>query len=104
MCGNRFFTGPKHHLLGEAGLAYTTEEYIDNTDHDFPGGRLFGKYGYWFDEKNKFTQSLEWLPDFGQFDNWNLISETALISALNNWLSLKASYVVKYDNEPLDSL
>ena len=40
----------------------------------------------------------------GTFDNWNLNSETALISALNNWLSLKASYVIKYDNDPVDAL
>ncbi len=102
--GYRFFTGPKHHLLGEAGLTYTTEEYTDDTDNDFLGGRLFGKYEYRFDDKNKFTQSLECLLDFSELDNWNLNSETALISALNNWLSLKASYVIKYDNEPVDAL
>lgn len=102
--GYRVFTGPKHHLLGEAGLTYTSEEYTDDTDNDFPGGRIFGKYEYRFDDKNKFTQSLEWLLDFSEFDNWNLNSETALISALNNWLSLKAGYVIKYDNEPVDAL
>ena len=39
--------------------------------------------------------------DFNEFDNWNLNSETALQSALNSWLSLKASYVIKYDNDPI---
>ncbi len=99
--GYKFFTGPKHFLLGEAGLTYTKEDYTDNTDNDFPGGRLFGKYEYHFTEKNKFTQSLEWLLDFSEFDNWNLNSETALLSALNSWLSLKASYIIKYDNDPI---
>jgi putative salt-induced outer membrane protein len=99
--GYKFFTGPKHFLLGEAGLAYTRKEYTDNTANDFPGGRFFGKYEYRFTEKNKFTQSLEWLSDFSEFDNWNLNSETALLSALNSWLSLKASYLVKYDNNPI---
>jgi putative salt-induced outer membrane protein len=102
--GYKFFTGPKHFLLGEAGLTYTKEDYTDNTDNDFPGGRLFGKYEYHFTEKNKFTQSLEWLLDGSEFDNWNLNSETALLSALNSWLSLKASYLIKYDNDPVDNL
>jgi putative salt-induced outer membrane protein len=102
--GYKFYNGPKHFLLGEAGLTYTKEEFTDNTDNDFPGGRLFGKYEYHFTEKNRFTQSLEWLLDFSEFDNWNLNSETALLSALNSWLSLKASYLIKYDNEPLGTL
>ncbi|HEU5360283.1 MAG TPA: DUF481 domain-containing protein [Candidatus Deferrimicrobiaceae bacterium] len=99
--GYKFLLGPKHFLLGEAGLTYTDEEYTDDTDNDFLGARLFGKYEYRFTEKNRFTQSLEWLLDFSEFDNWNLNSETALLSALNSWLSLKASYLVKYDNDPL---
>jgi len=99
--GYKYFTGPKHFLLGEAGLTANKEEYTDNTDNDFLGGRLFGKYEYHFTEKNKFTQSLEWLLDFSEFGNWNLNSETALLSALNSWLSLKASYLIKYDNDPV---
>ena len=102
--GYKLYTGPKHFLLGEAGLSYTAEEYTDNSDNEFLGGRLFGKYEYRFNEKNRFTQSLEWLLDFSEFDNWNLNSETAVISALSDWLSLKASYLVKYDNEPVGSL
>lgn len=102
--GYKYYTGPKHFLLGEAGLTYTTEEYTDNTDNEFLGGRLFGKYEYRFNEKNRFTQSLEWLLDFREFDNWNLNSETAVISALSDWLSLKAGYLIKYDNEPVGSL
>jgi putative salt-induced outer membrane protein len=102
--GYKFLIGPKHFLLGEGGLTYTTEEYTDNTDNDFLGGRLFGKYEYHFNEKNKFTQSLEWLLDFSEFENWNLNSETAIVSALNSWLSLKANYLVKYDNEPVGTV
>jgi putative salt-induced outer membrane protein YdiY len=36
-------------------------------------------------------------------DNYNVLSKTALISALSDYLSLKASYVVKYDSEPVRS-
>ncbi len=102
--GYRLVTGPKHFLLGEGGLTFNREEYTDDTSSDFPGGRIYGLYEYHFTEKNRFTQSLEWLPDFHEFDNWKLNAETALLAALNGWLSLKASYLVQYNNDPIGNL
>ena len=101
--GHKFITGPKHFLVGEAGLTYVNEEYTDNTDRDYIGGRAFGKYEYVLSDKNKFFQSLEFLYDFEESDNYNINSETALIVGLSNSLSLKTSYVIKFDNEPVPS-
>lgn len=97
----RLLTGPKHLLVGEAGLNYVKEEYTDNTDKEYLGGRAFVRYEYAFTEKNKFSQSLEFLYDFDDGENYNVNSETALISALNDYLSLKASYLVKYNSQPV---
>ncbi|MGB3095590.1 MAG: DUF481 domain-containing protein [Candidatus Deferrimicrobiaceae bacterium] len=102
--GYKLVTGPKHFLLGEAGLTYNREEYTDDTSNDFFGGRLYGKYEYHFNEKNRFTQKLEWLPNFNEFDNWKLNSETALLAALNSRFSLKVSYLVNYNNNPIGNL
>ncbi len=99
--GYKYLTGPEHFLIAEAGLNYVQEEYTNNTDEDFLQGRLFAKYDYAFTKKNKFSQSLEFLYDFDDSDNYNLNSETALISALSDYLSLKASYVIRHDNEPV---
>ncbi len=99
--GYRFLTGPKHQLLVEAGANWVKEEYTDHTDEAYIQGRAFSQYEYAFTDKNRFSQSLEYLHDFEDSDNYNLNSETALISALSDYLSLKASYVVKYDNEPV---
>lgn len=71
--GYKFFTGPKHYLLGEAGFAYVKEYCIDDTQSDFPVGRMFGKYEYRFTEKSRFTQSLEWIQDVTELDNWSCI-------------------------------
>ena len=101
--GYQFLAGPKHYLVGEAGFNYVKEEYIDNTDKDYLEGRAFAKYEYAFTEKNRFSQSLEFLYDFDDSDNYNVNSETALISALSDYLSLKASYVIKYDHKPVPS-
>lgn len=99
--GYKFLTGPKHLLLGEVGFNYVTEDYTNDTNEDYIQGRAFAKYEYAFTEKNKFSQSLEYLYDFDDSENYNVNSETALISALSDYLSLKTSYVVKYDNKPV---
>jgi putative salt-induced outer membrane protein len=101
--GYRFLAGPKHTLIGEAGSAYVMETYIDDTKHDYMNGRLFGKYTYAFTSKNSFSQTVEYLVDFSRTDNYNLISETALIAALTDTFSMKGSYTVKYDNDPSPS-
>jgi putative salt-induced outer membrane protein len=99
--GYKFLSGPNHFLVGEAGLSYVKEEYIDDTDKDYLQGRAFAQYKYAFTEKNRFSQSVEFLYDFDDSENYNVNSETAVISALSDYLSLKTSYVVKYDNQPV---
>ena len=101
--GYKFLVGPKHFLLAEVSLNYVNETYIDDTDKDYLGGRAFAEYEYAFTDKNKFSQSVEYLHDFDDRNNYNVNSETALISALSDYLSLKTSYVVKYDNQPVPS-
>lgn len=99
--GYKFLTGPKHLLVGETGANYAREEYTDGTNRDYIEGRVFGGYEYAFTEKNRFSQSLEFLYDFDDSENYKVNSVTALISALNSYLSLKASYEVKYNNQPV---
>jgi len=97
--GYSFLVGPKHYLKGEAGLNYVRKQYIDNTNKSYLEGRAFTKYEYAFTERNKLSQSMEILYDFG--DNYNVNSETALVSALNDYLALKTSYLDQYDNKPI---
>ena len=101
--GYKFLAGPKHFLLAEVSLNYVNEEYTDDTDKEYLGGRAFAEYEYAFTDKNKFSQSVEYLHDFDDSDSYNVNSETALISALSDYLSLKTSYVVKYRNQPVPS-
>ncbi|MDY0191083.1 MAG: DUF481 domain-containing protein [Desulfuromonas sp.] len=98
--GYKFLTGAKHFLVGEAGLTYTMEEFTDDSDDQYVGGRLFGQYDYQLNESTRFTQSVEGLFDLEQLDNYRLNTETALITAINSVLSFKTSYVIKYDNDP----
>jgi len=102
--GYKFIQGPKHFLISEAGATYTMDDYVDNSDADYLGARLFGKYDYKFNETSSFMQSLELLPDFDETSNWLLNSETAIIAALSTQFSMKTAYQVKYDHEPLSGL
>lgn len=99
--GYKILLGPKHFLASEAGLNYMSEEYTNDTEEDFLAGRLFGKYEFAFNETNKFSQSLEYLLNFDESEDYNIISETAVTSALSTNYSLKVSYTVKYDHMPV---
>lgn len=99
--GYKFLTGPVHTLAGELGLTYTSEEYTDGTDEGYLGGRAFAEYRYAITEKNRFTQSVEFLYDFDDSDNYQGNSETAVVATLTDLFSLKASYVVRYSNRPV---
>jgi len=99
--GYKFLIGPKHFLLFEAGVNYVSEAYTDDTLRTYVGNRTFGEYKYQFNDKTRFTQTLEFLYDFDESNNYLATSVTALTTALNSHLSMKASYEVKYDNEPV---
>ncbi len=99
--GYKFLIGPKHFLSAEAGVDYTSEDYTDNTSDDYMRGRAFGEYAFAFTDKTRFSQSLEYLHAFDNSSNYNVNSETALITALGDKLSLKTSYTIHYDNDPV---
>jgi putative salt-induced outer membrane protein len=99
--GYKFLVGPANFLIGELGVMYVTDKYTDTTKDDHAGGRAYAKYEYAFTEKNKFSQSLEYLNNFDDSESYYVNSETAVISALNGIFSLKAAYLVNYTNEPV---
>jgi putative salt-induced outer membrane protein len=99
--GYKMLLGPKHFLSAEAGINHMSEKYTSDVEKDFLAGRLFGRYEFAFNDNNKFSQSFEYLLNFDESKDYNIISETALTSALSNNYSLKISYTVKYDHMPV---
>ncbi len=99
--GYKLLIGPKTFLKSEAGLSAVSETYTDNTDRRFTEGRVFGEYVYAFTKKNKFSQSIEYLYDFDNSGNYRYNSETAISANMTDNLSLKVSYLIKYDHEPI---
>ncbi len=99
--GYKFLDGPANFLIGELGIMYVSDKYVDETKKNYPSGRAFAKYIYAFTDKNKFSQSLEYLNDFNDSQKYFVNSETAVISALSGIFSLKATYLVNYTNAPI---
>jgi putative salt-induced outer membrane protein len=99
--GYKILIGLKHFFLAEAGADYVKEEYTDDTDDHFARGRVFTKYEYAFTAENKFSQSVEYLSNFDDYEDYNVISETSLISSLSDSFSLKTTYEIKYKNVPV---
>jgi putative salt-induced outer membrane protein len=103
--GYKFLTGPKHLLKGELGLNYADEDYTTKKeaknfkDKDFVEGRAFGLYEYALTEKTKFSQSVEYLYDFDDRQNYKVTSLSALTVAISDVFSIKPSYEVRYVNQ-----
>ena len=98
--GYHWLTGPKQLLMTEAGLTYTIEEFIDGTDNEYLGGRAYGKYTYLYSEKTQLYTWGEYLYDFEESENYMVNAEAGILTSVSDMLSLKASYQLKYDNEP----
>lgn len=98
--GYKILTGPVHELSGEAGLNQVTEEFTNGTDDDYTSARLFAGYTWNLAESSKFTQTVEYLSDLDESNNYQTNAETAFISTVSELLSLKTSYDLQYDNQP----
>ena len=99
--GYAFLTGPKHFLIGELGVEYVKEYYIVEDNETYTEGRLFSEYSYKFTGKNKFSQTLEYLSDFSDADNYRVNTVTSISAAVIDMLSIKISYERKYNHQPV---
>jgi len=99
--GYKILTGPRHFLNAEGGVDYVREKYITDETENFASGRATGAYELSITEKSKFNQLVSFLIDFENSDKYYVNSLTSVTSALNNWLSLKGSYEVKFNNRPV---
>jgi putative salt-induced outer membrane protein len=99
--GYYFVKTPTDVLKGEAGLGYTRENPIAPlNDRGYPTARLFGGYSHSFTEKTRFEQTVEYLPNLKEGDDYLINEESAFITNLMGNLAFKISYAVFYDNEP----
>jgi len=97
----KMLLGPRFLLDFDMGLTWTKENRIADEDLDFLGA-VAGLNFAWVPRKGtSLSQKLQYFPNFDDTANWRFFSETAFQSAIAGPFSVKLSYEVRYQNEPV---
>lgn len=109
--GYKFVDAPRHLLKGEAGVDFTREDPLGDSDPTVPGSdalatkdyaslRLFLGYEFKISETAKLTEDLNLVDNLDTTSDWRATSVTAVTASMTSNLAIKVSYTVLYDNEP----
>ncbi|HEX4825741.1 MAG TPA: DUF481 domain-containing protein [Candidatus Polarisedimenticolaceae bacterium] len=98
--GYTFIKSPRHLLKGEIGFDGTHEEPVFTDSTDYAALRGTVNYEFKFGEKSKLTEDLNAVENLDTTSAWRANSITAITASMNEWLALKFSYTVIYQNEP----
>ncbi|HRT04269.1 MAG TPA: DUF481 domain-containing protein [Kiritimatiellia bacterium] len=85
----------------EAGPSYVWEE-VGGARNDYLALRFAERYVCQALRNAKLVQSLEYLPEAEDFDNYLLVGEIGLEAAMSDRLSLRVVLQDKYDNTPAE--
>jgi putative salt-induced outer membrane protein YdiY len=89
----------KRTLTLEAGPSYVWEQ-VDGANNDYLALRFAQRYACQATKTAKLVQSLEYLPEAEDFDNYLLVGEIGVEAAINDHLSLRVVLQNKYDSTP----
>ncbi|HRY30331.1 MAG TPA: DUF481 domain-containing protein [Elusimicrobiota bacterium] len=98
--GRELIKTKRNDLILELGGGYVNEQRVKAPREDFSSGRAYSKYVFAISPQSAFSQDAEYLHNFEHPDGYRVNAETALVSAVSTHMSLKASYLVKYVNQP----
>jgi putative salt-induced outer membrane protein len=96
----------RHELDLEAGGSLVQERRFPDPALDatvgenFLAGRGALRYKLLLGKNTWFQQSLEYLPNLEDGDDYRFNSETALVAPISSHFGLKAGYLIKYNNAP----
>ena len=88
-------------LTLEAGPAYLWEK-VGGARNDYLALRFAERYVCQALKNAKLVQSLEYLPEAEDFDNYLLVGEIGVEAAMSDRLSLRVVLQDKYDNTPAE--
>ena len=91
----------KRELSLEAGPSYVWEE-VGGARDDYLALRFAERYVCQALPNAKLVQSLEYLPEAEDFDNYLLVGEIGVEAAMSDRLSLRVVLQSKYDNTPAE--
>lgn len=97
----KLLAGERDKLRAELGAGYTWQWAVPpGDDREFAGGRGALFYEHLLGEKTRFTQMIEFLPDFKTSEDLRINSETAIAAPITAGIALRAGYIVRYDGLP----
>jgi putative salt-induced outer membrane protein YdiY len=97
--GYYFIKNDRTRLSAEVGPAFIYEKQGDDTKGYFTA-RLAERFEYKFTEKSKLWQSVEFLPQVDDLDNYLINGEIGVDTPLTEKLSLRTFLQDTYDNQP----
>ncbi len=104
--GNYFVKSDTTELSGEIGAAYVWEELdggeAEDISEDYAALRVAQELSHKLSETARVWESVEYLPEFEEFDNYLLNSEIGIEAAVNSHMSLRLVYQYRYDATPAE--
>lgn len=91
------------HLVVEGGISLTSQRAVNSTtgsNLDFLGGRAATAFQHHIGTRASVSQSIEFLPNFHQSEDFRINSESTLLAPLTRQVGVKLSYVVRFDGVP----
>jgi putative salt-induced outer membrane protein YdiY len=90
-------------LSVEAGPSYVWEK-VDDVDDDYTAIRAAERFEHALSDTAKIWQSVEYLPQADDFDNYLLNAELGAEAAMNASMNLRVVLQDRYDSEPAAGL
>lgn len=91
---------PHDVLSGEAGISFVQERNTALLENTFSAGRGALLYKHNFTDAASLQQAVELLADLKHSDDRRVNSETSLTAPLSKRISLKAAYLIRFQNLP----
>jgi putative salt-induced outer membrane protein len=99
--GYKLLLGPVHELRAELGVGYVHENQLVGDNRSYANARAGLGYKWQFSKTAGFTNDLSYLYDLSDSANWIVSEKADLTAALTSIFSLKASYTLLYNHEPV---
>ncbi len=92
--------GPKHFLDLDGGFSFFQQDFTNGTNTSFPTARGQVSYRYAFTAKAYLQNIFVYLPNLEDSHDYRINDELSLVAPVAGRLSLKASYLLQYQNAP----
>lgn len=96
----KLVTAPRDALDVEGGINFIQQRNLANVTDTFAAGRAAFVFKHMLTTAAFFQQSAELLANLEATDDARVNSETSLVAPISKKLSMKASYLIRYDNQP----